>query len=117
MGVSQPSARAAEVEPDAEDIILLILESNERLFGKKQLRGITRLEKLAFSLQKETGFEGIAQLLVFTPYLFGPYSVQIKNAADFLEGLHLIDVEVIDLARSESELDEAFLTDVGARRL
>ncbi|MFI4892361.1 MAG: hypothetical protein ACIAQ0_02835 [Phycisphaerales bacterium JB058] len=107
----------AEVQLDAEDVILLILEGNERLLGKRQLQGITRLEKLVFLLQRETDFEGIATLFVFKPYLFGPFSEEVQLAVNFLEGIHLIEVSVADLERSESELDEDFLTDVGERRV
>lgn len=81
-----------EIELDCEDIILLIIESNERLLGKNGLSGITRLEKLLFLLEKETEFEGIALLFPFQAYNFGPFSIEVYEAIDFLEGCELITV-------------------------
>ena len=81
-----------EIVFDCEDIILLIIESNERLLGKNGLSGITRLEKLLFLLEKETEFEGIALLFPFQAYNFGPFSIEVYEAIDFLEGCELITV-------------------------
>ena len=80
------------IELDCEDIILLIIEANERLLGKNGLSGITRLEKLLFLLEKETEFEGIALLFPFQAYNFGPFSIEVYEAIDFLEGCELITV-------------------------
>ena len=49
--------KTPELQLDPEDIILLLLEANEKLLGKRALAGVTRLEKLLFLLQKETEFE------------------------------------------------------------
>lgn len=81
-----------EIELDCEDIILLIIEANERLLGKNGLSGITRLEKLLFLLEKETEFEGIALLFPFQAYNFGPFSIEVYEALDFLEGCELVTV-------------------------
>ncbi|MCY2953126.1 MAG: hypothetical protein NTU53_14275, partial [Planctomycetota bacterium] len=82
----------ADIQLDREDIILLLLEANERLLGKPSLNGITRLEKLIFLLEQETEFEGVARFYVFKPYNFGPFSKEIYEAVEFLEGCELIQV-------------------------
>ena len=80
-----------EFELDREDIVLLLLEAYERLFGKTSLGGITRLEKLIYLLQKETDFQKIGDLYHFVPHNFGPFSKEIYGAVEFLDGCGLID--------------------------
>ncbi len=80
------------LELDSEDLILLLLEANERLLHKDAISGITRLEKLLFLLKNETDFEGIASFFVFEPHNFGPFSKEVYEAVDFLEGCELIQV-------------------------
>jgi hypothetical protein len=80
------------LELDSEDLILLLLEANERLLHKDAISGITRLEKLLFLLKNETDFEGIANFFIFEPHNFGPFSKQVYEAVDFLEGCELIQV-------------------------
>lgn len=81
-----------EIEIDPEDVILLLLEANERVLGANALRGITRLEKLLFLLQKETDFEGIGTFFHFVAHNFGPFSKEVYEAVEFLESCELIDV-------------------------
>ncbi len=81
-----------DIDLDSEDFILLLLEANERLLGKDAVSGITRLEKLLFLLKNETDFEGIARFFVFEPHNFGPFSKEVYEAVDFLEGCELIQV-------------------------
>lgn len=81
-----------EIQLDREDIILLLLEANERLLKKSVLNGITRLEKLIFLLEQETSFEGIGCFFPFEPHNFGPFSKEVYEAVEFLEGCELIDV-------------------------
>ena len=81
-----------DIKIDREDIILLLLEAHERLFGKRILSGITRLEKLIFLLEKETEFEGIARFFLFEPHNFGPFSKEVYEAVEFLDGCELIKI-------------------------
>ena len=81
-----------EIQLDPEDIILLLLEANQKLLGKETLSGITRLEKILFLLQKETSFEGVVSFYDFTPHNFGPFSKEVYEALEFLEGCGLIEV-------------------------
>jgi hypothetical protein len=87
------SEQPLEIQLDPEDIILLILQANSDLLGRDALAGITRLEKLLFLLQKETDFEGVAAFFEFSAYNFGPFSKEVYEAAEFLEGCDLIVVK------------------------
>lgn len=81
-----------DIQLDAEDVVLLILEANERLLRKPSLDGITRLEKLIFLLENETDFEGVGKFFLFEPHNFGPFSKGVYSAVEFLEGCDLIEV-------------------------
>lgn len=84
--------QTVDIELDAEDVVLLLLEANERLLRKSSLDGITRLEKLIFLLEKETDFEGVGKFFLFEPHNFGPFSKGVYSAVEFLEGCDLIEV-------------------------
>ncbi len=81
-----------EIELDAEDVVLMILEANERIFGQSVFRGVTRLEKLIFLLEEETSFEGVGEFFPFEAHNFGPFSKEVYAAVEFLEGIDLIEV-------------------------
>lgn len=81
-----------DIQLDAEDVILLVLEANERLLRKSSLDGITRLEKLIFLLENETDFEGVGTFFLFEPHNFGPFSKGVYEAIEFVEGCDLIEV-------------------------
>ena len=83
---------------DPEDVLLLILEANQRLLGRSRLSGITRLEKLIFLLEKEGGAGEIKEKFEFSPHNFGPFSAEVYNAKDFLRGIGLINEESQPLA-------------------
>lgn len=83
---------AEEIQLDREDVILLLMEANERLLRKPTLNGITRLEKLVFLLEKESSFEGIGSFFPFEPNNFGPFSKEVYEAVEFLEGCELVEV-------------------------
>jgi len=78
------------IQLDREDVVLLILEANERLLGKKWFSGITRLEKLLFLLDRETDFQGIGEFFRFEPHNFGPFSKEVYEAIEFLSSCDLI---------------------------
>ncbi len=82
-----------EIQLDPEDIILLLLEANEILLGKHAVGGVTRLEKLLFLLQRETNIEKIDSFYEFTAHNYGPFSKEVYEALDFLEGFELIQVK------------------------
>lgn len=81
-----------ELQLDPEDIILLLLEANEKLLGKRAVGGVTRLEKLLFLLQRETNFERMDSFYEFAAHNFGPFSKEVYESIDFLEGCGLIQV-------------------------
>ena len=81
-----------DIQLDREDVILLLVEAYGRLLGRPFLSGITRLEKLVYLLDKETGFEGIARFFPFEPHNFGPFSKEVYEAVNFLEGCGLLEV-------------------------
>ncbi|MFW6170518.1 MAG: hypothetical protein ACODAD_08510, partial [Planctomycetota bacterium] len=83
---------AEEIQLDREDVILLLMEANERLLRKPTLNGITRLEKLVFLLEKESSFEGVGSFFPFEPNKFGPFSKEVYEAVEFLEGCELVEV-------------------------
>ena len=85
--------KTPELQLDPEDIILLLLEANEKLLGKRTLAGVTRLEKLLFLLQKETSFEKMDSFYEFTAHNYGPFSKEVYEALDFLEGCELIQIK------------------------
>lgn len=72
----------------AEDLVLFILGETGG-----QLRGATRLQKIAFLIVMETGVKGIE----FEPSEYGPYSRDIANAVKELEkrGLIVVRHEVV----------------------
>jgi len=82
-----------EIQLDPEDIILLLLEANETLLGKHAVGGVTRLEKLLFLLQRETNIEKMDSFYEFTAHNYGPFSKEVYEALDFLEGFELIQVK------------------------
>lgn len=82
-----------EIQLDREDIILLLMEANERLLRKHTLNGITRLVKLIFLLERESSFEGVGVFFPFEAHNFGPFSKEVYEAVEFLESCDLIEVD------------------------
>lgn len=79
---------------DREDILLLLLSALSGCGTKQRVAGITRLEKMMFLLQKETGFSGKLQnKFNFEPWKFGPFSKEIYADLDLLASLGLVDAE------------------------
>jgi len=64
-----------------------------KLLGKYAVGGVTRLEKLLFLLQRETNFEKMDSFYEFTAHNYGPFSKEVYEALDFLEGFELIQVK------------------------
>ena len=100
---------AEEIQIDREDIVLLLLEANERILGRDYLNGITRLEKLLFLLDRETDFEGIGEFYQFEPHNFGPFSKEVYEAVEFLSACDLVDVREKTYSSVYTNSDEAKL--------
>jgi uncharacterized protein YwgA len=98
-----------QIQLDREDVILLILEANERVVGRHKLSGITRLEKLIFLLERETEFEFIGEFFVFEAHNFGPFSKEVYEAVEFLSSCDLIEVQEKTYSSLYSNSDEAKL--------
>jgi uncharacterized protein len=97
------------IDIDREDVLLLIFDAYERSFKKPTFNGVTRLEKLIFLLGAEAGLSDVEDLFTFRAYKFGPYSKGVYEAAEFLESMNLVDVEIRPyysyfLAEEEKEL-------------
>jgi len=79
---------------DREDALLLLLSALSGPDAKRKITGITRLEKMMFLLQRETGFSGrLRQEFHFEPWKFGPFSKEIYEDLDLLASLGLVDAE------------------------
>lgn len=90
-------------------IILLVL-----YYAGGVIRGMTRLQKVLFLIQKEAGFGNFN----FKPYKFGPFSPEIDNLVVSLEEQGLL--EVIETTEynplQESPTKTIILTDKGMCR-
>src|SRR5689334_16535467 len=107
---------------DAGDLVLLILGApaiHEGLDGR--CNGITRLEKLAFLLERETDFAEAAAVPTddagFRAYHYGPYSQKIYDAVGMLSSIGLVvdrRVHVGVEPDAEEEMASLEWTDLGA---
>lgn len=98
-----------DIQLDREDIVLLLLEANERLLRKPSLNGITRLEKLLFLLETEGDFEGVGRFFSFVPHNFGPFSKEVYEAVEFLASCGLISVKEKSYVSPYASSDESRL--------
>lgn len=74
------------------DLVLLLLGAPTRVAdADKQIRGITRLEKLLFLADKEGRVQdNIMDRLEFVPYHYGPYAREVYKAVELLEEANLL---------------------------
>jgi len=75
----------------AVDLMVLLLYANEG----KDIRGITKLEKLIYLLLKEGSFEDYSDILkeyTYKPYDFGPYSEGVYDNIEALKSMNLLEV-------------------------
>jgi hypothetical protein len=77
-------------ELDREDVVLLILESHEKLLGSPVFRGVTRLEKLAYLITQLSKAADLESTFDFRPYKYGPFSAKLYDAVSFLESIELL---------------------------
>lgn len=99
-----------DIQLDGEDVILMLVEANERLHSRSYLSGITRLEKLVYLLENETDFEGVGRFFPFYAHNFGPFSKEVYEAVDFLEGCNLLEVREKSYGSPYAAADEAGLS-------
>ena len=99
----------ASIKLDREDVVLLILDANEKIFHRESFNGITRLEKILFLLEKETSFEGIAEFYTFKAHNFGPFSKEVYEAIEFLSSCELISIREKSYASYYAGIGEASL--------
>lgn len=76
---------------DREDVVLLLLDANERMLGTTTFRGITRLEKLAYLIGELSKKGDVARAFEFRAYKYGPFSSKLYDAVNFLEGINLVE--------------------------
>jgi DNA-binding PadR family transcriptional regulator len=89
---------AQEATLERDDVLLLLLLALSK-GGTSKVPSITRIEKLMFLLQEETGFSGkLRDKFDFRAWKFGPFSKEIYEDLDLLSTLELVDVEERDLA-------------------
>lgn len=74
------------------DLVLLLLGAPTRVSdADKQIRGITRLEKILFLADQEGDVQkSILERLQFVPYHYGPYSREVYQAVELLQEAGLI---------------------------
>lgn len=76
---------------EIDDAIVLLLGTPIRGASSGEIRGITRLEKLIFLMERETSSsKWLQQDAGFEPYNFGPFSQKIYQAVDTLAAAQLI---------------------------
>lgn len=95
-------------EFDVDDAVVLMLGADPGPRERKgEVRGITRLEKLVFLLEKETDASSfMTEDPVFEAYNFGPFSRKVYQAIDTLSAAGLIE-DSAELSRSNDDQIEA----------
>jgi hypothetical protein len=77
---------------EIDDAIVLLLGAPVPGVQDGEIKGITRLEKLVFLLERETkSGEWLSQKAEFEPYHFGPFSEKVYQAIDMLAAAEIID--------------------------
>ncbi len=97
---------------DKEDLLLLILLAPGRA-GETGVRGITRLEKITFLVEKELDLSFLeGEHFEFEPLHFGPFSRAIYDSLDFLMSCDLVDVTEVELAGHVGAYEESSLVEL-----
>jgi hypothetical protein len=73
------------------DLLLLLLGIKGHKATRDSLGGITRLQKLLFLLEQESGVTPSGDGFNFEAYKAGPYSSKLYDDLEFLENLDLIE--------------------------
>lgn len=79
---------------DKTDLMLLLLYAPDHAgVYAAPVHGITRLEKLVFLLEKEGALNSVGEQYEFEPYKFGPFSSDVYDVIQALQGWRLVDVQ------------------------
>ena len=77
---------------EIDDAIVLLLGTKVPGVKEGEISGVTRLEKLIFLLERETGSKSwLQQDADFEPYNFGPFSEKVYQAVDLLSAAGLVE--------------------------
>lgn len=77
---------------EIDDAIVLLLGTEVPGSRAGELKGITRLEKLIFLLERETNSKNwLDDDAQFEPYNFGPFSQKVYKAVDMLAAAELVE--------------------------
>lgn len=77
---------------EIDDAIVLLLGTPVPGKNPGEIKGVTRLEKLIFLLERETASDKwLEQDAGFEPYNFGPFSQKVYQAVDMLAAAQLIE--------------------------
>ncbi|WP_012311544.1 MULTISPECIES: hypothetical protein [unclassified Arthrobacter] len=95
-------------EFDVDDAIVLLLGSEPGQQERRgEIRGITRLEKLVFLMDKETSAEEyFTEDPEFEAYNFGPFSSKVYKAVDTLVEAGLVE-DSAQLSRTDDDMWES----------
>jgi hypothetical protein len=95
-------------EFEVDDAVVLMLGADPGPRERRgEVRGITRLEKLVFLLEKETDAAKVmTEAADFEAYNFGPFSRKVYRAIDMLSAAGLVE-DSAELSRSNDDQIEA----------
>jgi uncharacterized protein YwgA len=76
---------------EVDDAIVLLLGAPTQNRSSGEIRGVTRLEKLVFLLERETSAnEWLTEDAEFKAYNYGPFSSKVYQAVDLLSAADLV---------------------------
>ncbi|WP_141989928.1 hypothetical protein [Rhodoglobus vestalii] len=101
---------------DVDDAVILLVGSDPGPRERQgQIRGITRLEKLVFLLERETSAGGaMTESADFEPYNFGPFSQKVYQALTTLTAAGLLNDTAETSASNEDQYEIAQIVGVDA---
>lgn len=106
---------ASEFEFEVDDAVVLLLGADPG--GREQqgeIKGVTRLEKLVFLLERETDARDfMTEQADFVAYNFGPFSRRVYSAVDQLVAAGLVADSMQLSATNEDTLEAASALDLG----
>jgi hypothetical protein len=107
---SVPSSGGGDMA-DRDDLLLLLLLAPGR-DGQSGVNGITRLEKIAFLVDREVDLTFLdGERFKFEPLHFGPFSRDIYNSLDLLVSCGLVDASDVQFAGQVETYEEGRLVE------
>lgn len=92
---------------EGPDFVLLLLDAQDPSGARGQLTGVTRLEKMLFLAEQEKRVSRfVDEPFLFKPYHYGPYSKEVYEAVELLEGAGLVQEERLLHGHVLDELEE-----------